>query len=202
MYRKKIAAIVLSGLTMTTCAEPATGVMYNNPKYYTESINRSIDKAVEDHRIMQEKADAEKARLEAEQAAIDKIINNTENMEKSIKRLEYYVGKTWYVFSGSTVRGWDCSGMVKWFYAQHDIELIHRASVQDDSGESVKDPKRGDIVVFKYNGRKNAYHVGIYIGDNKMIHAPRKGEVTRVEDIDQFGGEYSKISFRRLIETN
>jgi cell wall-associated NlpC family hydrolase len=202
MYRKKIAAIVLSGLTMTTCAEPATGVMYNNPKYYTESINDSIDNAVEYHRILQEKAAAEQARLDAEQAIIDQIAKNTETMQKSIKRLEYYVGKTWYAFSGSTVRGWDCSGLVKWFYSQQGIELVHRASVQDDSGEATKKPKPGDIVVFKYNGRKNAYHVGIYIGDGNMIHAPSRGKVTRIESVEGFANGNSMVSYRTLIETN
>jgi cell wall-associated NlpC family hydrolase len=56
-------------------------------------------------------------------------------------------------------------------------------------------------VVFKYKGYNSAYHVGIYIGNGEMIHAPRKGEVTRIESIEQFGGNYSKISYRSLIET-
>jgi cell wall-associated NlpC family hydrolase len=195
MNRKKIAAMVLFGLTMTTCAEPANGIMYNNPKYQSNDVKISIANYAQEARIRQEKEDAI-------QAALDKLNADTEQMEKSLKRLNYYVGKTWYAFSGSGVRGWDCSGLVLWFYKQQGIELEHRASLQDDAGVATKEPKPGDIVVFKYKGYNSAYHVGIYIGNNEMIHAPRKGAVTRIEDIDQFGGDYSKISFRRLIDTN
>lgn len=194
MNRKKIAAIVLFGLTMTTCAEPATGQMYGNLKYLSEPQKTQIFNMVKEAEIKQAAAEAEAARLK-------EIEDNTAAMQKALKKLNKTVGRTWYVFSGSTPSGWDCSGLTLWFYEELGIDLKHRASEQDSVGEKTSDPKPGDIVVFKYKGYTQAYHVGIYIGNNKMIHAPRKGEVTRIEDIDQFGGGYSKISFRQLIET-
>jgi cell wall-associated NlpC family hydrolase len=140
--------------------------------------------------------------LEAEAAAAEKLAYDTDRVNKLIKKLNKYVGKTWYVFSGSTPKGWDCSGLTLWFFEQLDIQLEHRASKQGFAGKAVTDPKPGDLVVFKYKGYKSAYHVGIYIGDGNMIHSPKPGYITTLEGVESFGGSYSKISYRRLIETN
>ena len=133
----------------------------------------------------------EKVRLQA----------NTDRINSAIKKLNSHVGKTWYVFSGATPSGWDCSGLTMWFYEQLDVTLEHRASIQQNAGVATNDPKPGDLVVFKYKGYNSAYHVGIYIGNGKMIHAPKHGHVTRVEDIDTFAGNYSDVSYRQIIES-
>lgn len=127
--------------------------------------------------------------------------SNTDRINSAIKKLKSYVGKTWYVFSGDSPAGWDCSGLTMWFYEQLDIQLEHRASKQDTSGTATTNPNPGDIVIFKYSGSNDAYHVGIYIGDAKMIHAPKHGHLTRVEDIKTFGGSYSKIEYRRMLDS-
>lgn len=126
---------------------------------------------------------------------------NTLAINRAIKKLNKTVGKTWYVFSGATPQGWDCSGLTMWFYEQVGIQLEHRASKQQSAGVAVKAPKVGDIVVFSYKGYKSAYHVGIYIGNGKMIHAPKHGHRTIIESIKQFGGNYSNISYRRIVDT-
>lgn len=126
---------------------------------------------------------------------------NKVKMEKAVRQLRSHVNKTWYVFSGATPRGWDCSGLVLWTYEQLGVNLEHRASKQVDAGTKVKDPKVGDIVAFTYKGGKSAYHVGIYIGNGKMVHAPKHGHLTRVEDVSTFAGKYSKVTYTRIIET-
>lgn len=143
-----------------------------------------------------------KAEAQAEFLEEQRLQANSEKIKKAIKKLKSHVGKTWYVFSGATPSGWDCSGLTMWFFEQLDIELEHRASRQDTSGTATKNPKPGDLVVFHYNGSKDAYHVGIYIGNGKMIHAPKKGHLTRVEDIKTFGGDYSDITYRNFIDSN
>ena len=130
-----------------------------------------------------------------------KLSANSMKINKMVSKLKRHVGKTWYVFSGSNPSGWDCSGLTKWAYGQMGIELEHRASKQELAGTKTKDPKPGDLVIFKYNNSKTAYHVGVYIGNGEMIHAPRKGEVTRVENVETFGGSYSKISYVRFIDS-
>ena len=142
-----------------------------------------------------------KAEAQAELLKKMELQANSDKIDLAIKKLRSYVGKTWYVFSGNTPSGWDCSGLTMWFYKQLGIELEHRASKQDTSGISVDIPKPGDIVVFKYNGSNDAYHVGIYVGNGKMIHAPKHGHVTRIEDVKTFGGNYSDITYRRMLES-
>lgn len=142
-----------------------------------------------------------KAQDAINKAKMEQLRENTIEVDKAIEKLSTYVDKTWYVFSGSTPGGWDCSGLTLWFYEQLDIELEHRASLQGRAGQKTNDPKPGDLVVFKYNGSKSAYHVGIYIGDGEMIHAPKRGHLTRIENVESFGGEYSTISYRKLINT-
>jgi cell wall-associated NlpC family hydrolase len=139
------------------------------------------------------------ARLELlEKVKLEKVTNK---INKAIDSLESHVGRTWYVFSGSTPAGWDCSGLTLWFYEQLGVELEHRASQQENYGTKTKNPKPGDLVVFKYNGNRSAYHVGIYIGSGRMIHAPKHGHLTRVEDIEKFAGKYSEVSYTTIVKT-
>lgn len=129
------------------------------------------------------------------------IRNNTIKVSKAITKLKKHVGKTWYVFSGDTPAGWDCSGLTMWFYEQSGINLEHRASIQAKTGTATNNPKPGDLVTFKYKGAKSAYHVGIYIGNGKMIHAPKHGHLTRVENVNKFAGKYSNVFYRTIIKT-
>ena len=197
MNNKKIAAIIVFGLTMTTCASPAVGQVTTQKQtsYVSEVKKTSFTQLMKEHRIKQ-------TQLEAEAEAAKKIEADTILMNKTLKKLNGYAGKTWYAFSGATPNGWDCSGLTMWFYEQLGVNLEHRASVQDDAGTKTNNPKPGDLVVFKYNGSTQAYHVGIYVGNGNMIHAPKHGHVTRVEDIDTFAGKYSKVTYRTLVKTN
>jgi cell wall-associated NlpC family hydrolase len=145
------------------------------------------------------KAQTEEASVSFVQKQI--LLNNRTMVQSAYVGLKKTVGKTWYVFSGSTPSGWDCSGLTMWFYGQLGVDLEHRASSQQKAGKATKNPVLGDIVVFKYKGYKSAYHVGIYIGDGKMIHAPRKGQRTSVESISDFAGDYSVVTYRRVIDT-
>lgn len=136
---------------------------------------------------------------------MDKVISmaETHRIQKVITRLEKRIGKTWYVFSGSTPRGWDCSGLVYWTYQQLGIEVPHSANKQGHLAKGVKDPKVGDIVVWGYKGSKSYYHAGIYIGNGKAIHAGfRKGTTTQVIDVDSPAFKGSTTKFVRLIKTS
>ena len=78
-----------------------------------------------------------------------------------------------YVYGGSSPSGFDCSGLVTYVCKQFGISVTRRASGQySDNGVHVKKSELapGDLVFFSSNGR-SVTHVGIYIGNNKFVHA-------------------------------
>ncbi len=176
---KQIATVGVLALTITGCVSPSKDTVFAAQTVVAQTSESSTPDIMD----------------------TVKLNANAMRINGMISKLKKHVGKTWYVFSGSTPSGWDCSGLTVWAYAQMGIELEHRASKQESAGTKVKTPKAGDLVVFKYSGSKSAYHVGVYIGDGNMIHAPRKGEVTRIENVNTFGGSYSKISYVRFLES-
>jgi cell wall-associated NlpC family hydrolase len=97
-----------------------------------------------------------------------------------------------YVWGGASPRGFDCSGLVMYVYAQLGISLAHYTGAQWSStipiSESQAQP--GDLVFF--NG---VSHVGIYIGGGQMVNAPHTGSVVRIDSIGGFG---SIDGFRRV----
>lgn len=92
-----------------------------------------------------------------------------------------------YKYGGkSPDTGFDCSGFVRYVFSQATkITLPPTARAISQIGKTVKkeELRPGDLVFF--NTLKTAFsHVGIYMGDNKFIHAPRTGANVRVENMN------------------
>jgi cell wall-associated NlpC family hydrolase len=120
-------------------------------------------------------------------------------MAKVVKKLKKRVGKTWYVFSGSTPSGWDCSGMTRWAYQQIGIDIPHSANKQAQAGVKVSAPAIGDLVLFGYKGTNTFFHASIYIGNGKVIHAGfKKGQTTSVLDLQSASVKNTKMRFVRV----
>jgi cell wall-associated NlpC family hydrolase len=85
----------------------------------------------------------------------------------------------------SAETGFDCSGFVKAMYEQTIGQVLPRRAAEQAAATQTIDKAElqpGDLVFF--NTLRSAFsHVGIYVGDNKFIHAPRSGSVVRVEDM-------------------
>ncbi|NJD35566.1 MAG: glycoside hydrolase [Betaproteobacteria bacterium] len=81
--------------------------------------------------------------------------------------------------------GFDCSGFVNHVFRESLGLILPRSSKEmSKSGEAIsRDELRpGDLVFF--NTMRNAFsHVGIYLGDNQFVHAPRSGGRVRIEDL-------------------
>lgn len=135
---------------------------------------------------------------QAARAALLKI--NKDKIDNMLADLKKTVGRTWYVFSGNTPAGWDCSGLVMWAYQQAGVTLKHRASQQVSAGTITTTPKPGDIVAFTYKGNRDAYHVGIYLSPDLMIDAPRPGQVTTIESISKMAGNHTKVTYINVLE--
>jgi hypothetical protein len=81
----------------------------------------------------------------------------------------------------STEEGFDCSGLVWYAYASHDVDLPRMSRDQARVGRGVPaDPGRlepGDILLFAGHGGDRVTHVGLYVGDRRFIHATTSGGV-------------------------
>lgn len=90
-----------------------------------------------------------------------------------------------YVYGGSQPGGFDCSGLTSWAYAQSGKTIPRTSGAQWAGGQavSVDDMQPGDIVV-SYGGG----HVGIYIGNGQMVHAPTTGDVVKVSPLQPIDG--------------
>jgi cell wall-associated NlpC family hydrolase len=88
-----------------------------------------------------------------------------------------------YAWGGTNpATGLDCSGMIQRAYADLGIELPRVSRDQAKAGRpvaSLEQARPGDLVAF---GRP-VDHIGIYIGDGKMIAAPRRGDVVKIQDV-------------------
>jgi hypothetical protein len=78
--------------------------------------------------------------------------------------------------------GFDCSGLVQYVYRQAGVDLPRVAADQARAGTpvaSLDDARPGDLVAFG----SPVDHIGIYAGNGKMVVAPHRGEVVKVQDI-------------------
>lgn len=125
-----------------------------------------------------------------------------QKVQTVIRQLKHRIGKTWYVFSGDTPAGWDCSGLVMWAYEQLGIAVPHSANKLGHLNKGVKDPVPGDIVVWAYGKSTSYYHAAIYIGNGKVIHAGfQKGMTTQIIPLSSLAFKGSTPKFVRLVNT-
>jgi cell wall-associated NlpC family hydrolase len=99
-----------------------------------------------------------------------------------------------YIWGGEDPnRGFDCSGLVKFTFEEFNINLPHRADLQFNYGLPVNREalEPGDVVFFSTGGYPIG-HVGIYVGQDKFIHAPRRGRPIQIESLSEgwFGRRY------------
>lgn len=89
-----------------------------------------------------------------------------------------------YKLGGSTLKGIDCSALVKKIYEVFNIQLPRTAREQFTAGKRVEmgQLEEGDLVFFRRAG--NRAHVGIYVGDNQFIHASSLGREVRIDHLN------------------
>lgn len=138
--------------------------------------------------------------FEIHQGEMPKV--NTTAGQAAVEIAKKYLGVP-YVYGGSSPRGFDCSGLMQYVYSQLGYSINRVAASQMSNGISISKSEMvpGDIIGF-YSSPGGGYvnHVGMYIGDGKMIHAPHTGDVVRIADIGE--GTYYNQRFagaRRII---
>lgn len=121
-----------------------------------------------------------------------------DKLKRVVSYLTTRVHRTSYVFSGSTISGWDCSGMVRYAYKRLGVTLPHSANKQGHAGTRVSKPRVGDIVVFAYQGSTSFYHSAIYLGNGLIINANQMYKTTIIQPLTDF--KNSQIRFVRVIK--
>ena len=112
--------------------------------------------------------------------------NNTENETPSIDKAQAIVnlatkqlGKP-YVWGAEGPNSFDCSGLIYYVYKNAAGMSLPRTSIEQSRTGitvSMSNLKPGDLIFSSTDGSGSINHVGIYIGNNEMIHAPKPGDV-------------------------
>lgn len=133
--------------------------------------------------------------LLARNTAVDERSTNDDVITEALRNR----GKP-YVWGGASRNGFDCSGFVCYvFFKQKGIKLPHSASAQARYGKPVSRDELapGDLVFFR-TYRAGISHVGIYMGDNRFIHAANRRKDVRVDTLSGYYGNRLKAA-RRLL---
>ena len=97
-------------------------------------------------------------------------------VEQAIAFAQAQLGEK-YKWGGAGPSSWDCSGLVMKAWGAAGVSLPHYAGAQYTQTKrvSVGSIQRGDLVFWSNGSAKSIYHVAMYLGGGKMIHAPRPG---------------------------
>jgi peptidoglycan DL-endopeptidase LytE len=106
-----------------------------------------------------------------------------------------------YRFGASGNGAFDCSGLVKSLFSKFNIDLPRSSKEQFKQGQKVsKDELQiGDLVFFSSGGTQPT-HVGIYVGDNKFLHAARKARQVVVSDLSKIWYTMRYLGARRVMD--
>jgi cell wall-associated NlpC family hydrolase len=128
---------------------------------------------------------ASRADREEPAAAAGPIVANSAAAQVAVDTAMAQRGKP-YIWAASGPGSFDCSGLTQYAYRAAGVSLPHSSRMQSQMGAPVSrgELQPGDLVFFY----SPVSHVGIYIGNGQMVHAPTSGDVVRVAALDSMGG--------------
>uniref|UniRef100_A0AAU2VBK5 NlpC/P60 family protein n=1 Tax=Streptomyces sp. NBC_00003 TaxID=2903608 RepID=A0AAU2VBK5_9ACTN len=90
------------------------------------------------------------------------------------------IGKP-YIWGGNGPAGFDCSGLMQWSYAQAGLGLPRTSQEQRYAGHHVplSEAKPGDLITYRHD----ASHIGMYMGNGQVVHAPYPGAPVRYDPV-------------------
>lgn len=126
-------------------------------------------------------------------AATTGVSTGTGQGQAVVEAARKYLGVP-YVWGGTNpATGLDCSGLVQKVYSELGYDLPRVSYQQAEAGRpvaSLAEAQPGDVLAFG----SPVNHVGIYIGDNQMIHAPRPGKDVEISSVYE-----APTAIRRII---
>ncbi|WP_092381413.1 NlpC/P60 family protein [Micromonospora phaseoli] len=169
------------------------GVMKIRKKY--DDQKAKLDGLIADQEKKEKQLAAKKKQIDAEIKKLERSLPVTtvkttncptingvvsEAARVAIRTACAQVGKP-YVWGATGPNSFDCSGLTQYAYRAAGINLTHFTGAQWNEGKAIAraDARPGDLVFF----RSDVSHVGIYLGNNQMVHAARAGKPVNVSPI-------------------
>lgn len=167
----KVLSLRESDPVKVVAKKPTRSFAMRNALYTDEEYERTL---------------AELTDSEQEQTVdLGKQLEQTTGVSKRLKKSAFSFLGTRYRFGGTSRNGLDCSSFVQHVFRDLDIPLPRTAREQFRTGEPVTsyELQKGDLVFFRTYASFPS-HVGIYLGDNKMIHASSRDHKVVISSIN------------------
>lgn len=121
-----------------------------------------------------------------------------------VLRAREQLGRKYRYAAASPDRGFDCSGLVKYVLTAFGVDLPHNAARIATLGKPVsKDSSElrpGDLLMFGRGRSSRISHVGIYVGDGKMIHASTSQRRVIETKVPAAGSSLKLRDIRRVLK--
>ncbi len=194
---KKVTSSDAQTVTTPTQTTPPTSVSDNAPQSSenTEPTQTTVPDTAEQPDETSVSATAQPAQTEPPQAEIPTPDSpDSAKADIVVAYAKSMVGGS-YVWGGSDFGATDCSGLVMQSYAQVGISLPHKASLQAAYGKDVSysEMQPGDCIFFGDSSYSSVYHVAIYIGNGRMVHAENTYTGIVISNVDSFS-RYNHIT--------
>ncbi|HEX5594464.1 MAG TPA: NlpC/P60 family protein [Micromonosporaceae bacterium] len=152
-----------------------------------------IDKLIAEQKKQQAELDARRKQIDAEIKRLERMLPKTtvkvagcptitgvpnSKARTAVSTACAQVGKP-YVWGANGPNSFDCSGLTQYAWKAAGVRLTHYTGAQWKETYSVSNPLPGDLVFFF----SDLHHVGLYIGDGLMVHAPRAGKPVQVTPV-------------------
>ncbi|WP_327246142.1 C40 family peptidase [Streptomyces sp. NBC_01320] len=180
-------------------AQDKLGDLADVRKTLGENKKKSQGKLAEAQRLLNTLTAAERAKMaqdeqRASRAAGDRVELGNEAPASALgaaalQAASTRVGKP-YVRSATGPNAFDCSGLTQWAYAQAGANITRTTYTQINQGTRIARSalKPGDLVFFS-----NTQHVGLYAGNNTVLHAPYPGAYVRYESMNTIGSYQAAV---------
>ncbi|AJI82752.1 putative outer membrane lipoprotein [Yersinia enterocolitica] len=159
-YILRVIPAVAAAVMLSACSSPQTSNLHN-----TQTEMRAVN-------------DKDGLLLQASQDEFEAMVRNVDVKSKILEQYAGWKGVR-YRLGGSSKRGIDCSAFVQTtFREQFGMDLPRSTSEQQDLGKKIQRTKLrpGDLVLFRAGS--TGRHVGIYLGNDKFVHASTSVGVT------------------------
>ena len=159
-----------------------------------EALLAKLEKADRERLLnLQAMDDEQRQKYSLEQAALANAVSGRAGV--ALRFAVKQIGDR-YVWGAAGPTLWDCSGLTMRAFEQAGVQLPHSSRAQFTYGRSVAraNLQPGDLVFFG----SPISHVGIYLGGNKMVHAPRPGARVQIAEFSNSFGRKKYVGARRF----